>query len=430
MDSGQTANPVEREGRGVFCWALYDWANSAYPTLIQTFVFAAYFTGSVAPNKEVGTAWWGHMLSISALIVALAGPMLGAIADQTGRRKPWMAGFTLLCCLSTAFLWYVEPSPDRVWLALILVGLGTLGVEYASIFYNAMLPQLVSDKRVGRWSGYGWALGYAGGLGCLLLALFGLVEPEWSWLDAQKKEHVRATFVLAAVWFGVFAVPLFFFTPDSPPTGKPFRQAAVDGCRQLWRSIRDVRRYSQVLQFLIARMIYNDGVTTIFVFGGIFAEGAFDMSTRKILYFGIALNVTAGLGAALLARLDDRLGSKPTIILSLVGLILASGAMLSVREEVWFWVFGLVLGIFVGPVQAASRSLMAHLSPPELRNQMFGLYAFSGKATSFLGPLMVAWVIGSTNSLRWGLSTVVLLFLVGLGLLWPVRSSREPARSK
>ena len=426
-DAPEVGEPAAGSKRALICWALYDWANSSFPTLIQTFVFAAYFTEKVARNNTEGTAMWGNMLSLSAILIALGGPVLGAVSDQTGRRKPWLAWFTALCCLSTLLLWFVKPSADYVWLALVLVALGTMGEEYSSIFYNAMLPRLAPKDQIGRWSGWGWALGYAGGLSCLAIALWVFVKPNPSWFgfDRSAAEHVRATFVLTAVWFGVFSLPLLLGVPDTPGDPRRFAQAARAGVAQLWESVQHVRQYAQIVRFLIARMIYTDALSTMFAFGGVFAAGAFNMSTEQVLLFGISLNVTAGLGAAVFAHLDDWIGSKRTIMFSLVGLIGFGAGMLLARHTALFWVCGLGLGIFVGPVQAASRSLLAHLAPEHLRNQMFGLYAFSGKATSFLGPLLVGWGTVWSGSQRLGMSSVIAMLAVGFVLLWPVRSSGE-----
>lgn len=304
--------------------------------------------------------------------------------------------------------------------ALILVGIGTIGVEFAGIFYNAMLPQLAPSDRLGRWSGWGWGLGYAGGLVCLVLAMAGFVNSSNAWFAIERGEfqHVRATFVLVGVWFVAFSLPLFLFTPDSPRTGKPFGQAAREAWRQLKESIRQVRRFRVIVQFLIARMIYADGLATVFAFGGVYAAGTFKMTTEQILLYGIALNLTAGIGSVAFAWVDDRIGPRKTILFSLCGLILFTTLILLAQSPRAFWICGMLLGIFVGPVQAASRSFLSHLAPAGLRNQIFGLYAFSGKATAFLGPLLVGTVTLAAESQRAGMATILLFFATGLVLMW------------
>jgi MFS transporter, UMF1 family len=418
--------------RGLWSWALYDWANSGFSTVIQTFVFAAYFTRQVAVDEAVGTAQWGNMVSAAALVVALGGPVLGAMTDQDGRRKRWIVLLTVVCAIATALLWSVRPAHGFVVRALVLVGVGTAATELASMLYNAMLPELAPADRIGRWSGWGWGLGYAGGLVCLVgaLVLLGPLGRRWG-LDGESAGPVRASFVLVAAWYLVFALPLFVFTHDRPRLAPPPGGALRAGLRQLGQSIRDVRRHALILRFLVARMLYTDGLATLFAFGGVFAAGTFGMTERQVLEFGIALNVTAGLGAAGFAWMDDQLGPKPTIVVALVGLIVAGTGMLVVRPLALFWAFGLALGLFVGPAQAASRTLMAELAPAALRNQMFGLYAFSGKATAFIGPLLVGWVTWWTGSQRAGMGTIIVLLALGLALLaWVPAGRRSPGSSR
>lgn len=404
---------------GLLGWALYDWANSSFPTVITTFVFAAYFTRQVAVDAATGSAQWGNALSISGLFVAFGGPILGGIGDQAGRRKPWILAFTLLCVTATGMLWWVRPVPECALMALVLVVVATIASEFAAIFYNAMLPDLAPPDRLGRWSGWAWGLGYAGGLSCLVLSMLAFVRGEGAWieLDRSAAQHVRVTFLLVAGWYIVFSLPLFLVTPDVPSVNKSLGRAVRDGLRQFMDSVRHVRRYAPIVRFLIARMIYIDGLATVFAFGGVFAAGTFEMTEQQVISFGIALNVTAGLGAVSFAWVDDRIGGKRTILFSLAGLMVATTAMLLARSLVLFWVFGLLLGIFVGPVQAASRSLLARMAPPELCNEMFGLYAFSGKATSFLGPLVVGQLTWLFDSQRIGLSALLLFFAVGFLLM-------------
>jgi UMF1 family MFS transporter len=407
---------------GLFSWALFDWANSSFFAVIQTFVFATYFIQSVAENEVIGSTQWGNIISAAGLVIAITGPFLGAIADQLGRRKPWIFSFSLMCILATAGLWFVEPSNSFLVLALILIFISTVGSESAIIFYNAMLPNLVAPKKMGRWSGWAWGLGYAGGLVCLVVALFVFINVEQPpfGLDTDAAEHVRATFLLVAVWYLLFSIPLFVNTPDEPRTGIGINKAVTKGWKQLKNSISQIRQYKDILRFLIARMIFIDGLATVFAFGGIYAAGTFDMNERDVLIFGIGLNLTAGLGAALFAWIDDLLGSRQTILLSLGGLIITTTSVLIVTTSTWFWVFGLILGIFVGPVQAASRTYMGRIAPEELQNQMFGLFALSGKVTAFLGPLLVGWLTYAAGSQRIGMTVIIALFVVGFVLMLKV----------
>ena len=427
MDSKQS----ETKG-SLFSWALYDWANSAFFAVIQTFVFATYFIQSVAKNDTIGSTQWGNTIGAAGLVVAICAPFIGAVADQMGHRKPWIGWFTALSIAAIGGLWFVAPSQQFVLLALLLVFFGTVGSEFAIIFYNAMLPDLASEERMGRWSGWSWGLGYAGGLACLVVALFVFVDVEHPPFGLEKAaaEHVRATFVLVALWYALFSVPMFLFTSDRPQTGIGLSSAVQSGWKQLKTSIREVRKYKQIVRFLVARMVFIDALATGFAFGGIYAAGTFDLGERDVLLFGIGLNLTAGLGAATFAWLDDQLGSRTTMLISLMGLIVCTSAVLLVQNVLWFWVFGLLLGIFVGPVQAASRTYMGHVAPQDLQNQMFGLMALSGKVTAFLGPLLVGWLTFWADSQRIGMSVIVLLFVIGFGLLYriPEAENVNPAR--
>ncbi len=411
--------PSRTPARGLFAWALYDWANSAFSTVILTFVFAAYFTRRVAPTDAAGSSKWGLAVGSAGIAVAVLGPVLGAVADQKGRRKPWLAGFTYLCVTATALLWFVKPEKSSMVPAMVLVWIAIVGAELAAVFYNAMLPCLAKPERVGRWSGWGWALGYIGGLVCLTLSLFLFVrEGSIFVLGREEAFHVRATFVLVAAWFAVFSIPLFILTPDEPSKKIRMRHAVGKGLCQLGRTLRDVRKYMTIIRFLIARMIYIDGLATMFAFGGVYAAGTFGMNEQQVLLFGITLNVTAGLGAFLFSWVDDWIGSRLTIILSLFGVLLPGTAMLFVETAWAFWVLGLILGAFVGPIQAASRSYLARAAPDNLRNEMFGLYALSGKATAFAGPLAVGGLTALTGSQRAGMSAIMVLLFVGLILAW------------
>jgi UMF1 family MFS transporter len=415
--------------KGLFAWALYDWANSSYFVIIQTFIFAAYFTKTIAENVEIGTAQWGNMISVAGLVIAIGAPVFGAIADQAGRRKPWIAAFTVLCVVACALLWFAEPGIDSLWLALGMGFLATIGAEFAFIFYSAMLPDLVPAEKLGRWSGWGWGMGYAGGLACLLVALFAFVQTDGLWLglDTASSEPVRATFILTAIWYTLFSLPLFLKTPDNPSTKKKISDSVKHGFGQLKSSLREVRKFKNIVKFLFARMFYNDAVVTIFAMGGVYAAGTFDMDESQILMFGIGLNVTAGLGAFGFAWLDDRSGSKFTINASILGLVIPLIALIVVESVTWFIIWGLILGIFVGPIQAASRSFMARLSPPDLTNQMFGLLALSGKVTSFIGPFLVGLLTVQFGSQRLGMSAILIMLLIGFVLMFTVKEKEAPS---
>ncbi len=412
---------------GVAAWCLYDWANSAFPTVITTFIFAAYFTQSVAATPVEGTVLWSRLLMFTGFVVAVISPLLGAIADNTGSRKPWILVFSAFCCLVTLLLWFVEPSSDYVLAAIILYATAAIAYQFAIVFYDSMLPHIASADRIGRISGWGWALGYLGGIACLLGCLWILRggAAEFFGLDEDRAEPVRATSIFVALWFAVFSVPLFLMTRDRAPTGLSLCAATRAGIRQLWGTLRLLDRKAPITRFLIAHMFYNDGLVTLFAFGGIYAAAEFAMEPADILIFGITLNIAAGAGAAGFAWVDDAIGPKRTILLALTGLILSGAGIILARSSVPFWIFATALGFCVGPAQASGRSLMARLSPEHMATEMFGLYALAGKATAFSGPLVMGLIVQWTGSQRAGMASVLVFLALGGLILFTVR---EPER--
>jgi UMF1 family MFS transporter len=411
--------------RAQVAWCLYDWANSAFPTIIVTFVFSTYFATAVAANPVEGAAAWGQAVAGSALLIAVLSPIFGAIADANGRRKPFLFVFSGICIIATACLWLVRPTPADVMLALTLFVIANVAFEVGTVFYNAMLPGLVPPERIGRLSGWGWGLGYAGGLTCLVILLFGFVQadPPPFGLDKAAAEHVRAVAPFSALWFCIFAAPAFLFIPDGKPAGIGLGTAAWRGLAQLAGTIRRARSFRNIGRFLVAQLFYIDGLNTLFAFGGIYAAGTFGMQTEEIMLFGIALNVAAGLGAAAFAWIDDWIGAKRTIQIALLGMMALGVPLLLVDSKAAFWALAVPLGIFFGPAQAASRSLMGRLAPPELRAEMYGMATLSGRITSFLGPATLAWATVVFASQRAGMATVLIFLAVGFAVLWSVKDA-------
>lgn len=417
-------SPPEVTASGRIAWAFYDWANSAFSAVIVTFVFATYFSQGIAVDPVTGTAQWGWAMTVSAILAAVLGPILGAMADATGRRKPWIFTFTWLCVVTTSLLWFAEPNAEWVLYTLVIVVIANLSLELAGVFYNAMLPDLTSTDRLGRLSGWSWGLGYVGGLSCLVIALLALVQTETPLfgLDKETAEHVRATGPLVALWLAIFSLPLFLLTPDRPGKSLSAGRALRDGLARLRTTVTHLKRYRHVAHFLLARMLYIDGLNTLFAFGGIYAAGTFGFELADVITFGILLNITAGLGAFAFAWIDDRLGPKPAILMALTGLFLCGLAAVLVHNTVAFWIIGGLLGIFVGPTQAASRTLMAKLAPPDQQTEMFGLYTLSGKVTAFLGPFILGTVTLWADSQRAGMATILVFFAAGFALLWTLRA--------
>jgi len=410
----------------IVAWCVFDWANSAFPTIIMTFVFGTYFTKSVAINPILGTAQWGDAIAIAGFFIALCSPIFGAIADHEGRRKPWIAFFSILCIIASALLWYTLPTHSDVMWALSWSVLAIIGFEVGMVFYNSMLSDLAPKNYLGRISGWSWGLGYIGGLCSLLIALYFFVDAHGLFLHLNPKtaEQIRINGPFVALWFLLFGWPLFVWTPDRLSTGIGYRKAITQGLKSLYQTLKAVKQHKEVMKFLLARIFYIDGLNTIFAFGGIYAAGTFGMSFSEVIQFGIAMNVAAGLGAATFAWLDDYKGAKLTILISLIIMIFCSTAMLIVHTKLLFWIFGMGLSLCVGPVQAASRSLMIRLSPKKLITEMFGLYAFSGKATAFLGPWALASITLAFNSQRLGMSIVVVFLIAGTLILIRVKEKQ------
>ncbi len=408
-------------------WCSYDWAISAFSAIIVTFVFPIYFSQMVAGPGTAGAEAWGLALGLSGVAVALAAPVAGAIADRTGRLKRWLAVLTLAGALFTLALWFVRPQDSDILRALVLVALAEIALELATVFYNALLPRLAPPGLIGRLSGWGWAAGYAGGLAALVLCLVLLIKPDPppAFLDMRTAEPVRATAVLTALWVLVFSLPLFLLVDEPRRPGLPMGPAISAGLAELTRALRSALRHGVLLRFLIARMLYTDGLNALFAFGGLFAAGRFGFRIDEVLLLGILLNVTGAVGAAAFGWIDDRIGPKPTILIALAGLILLGAVALMVEDKALFWAIAAVLGVFVGPAQSASRSLMVRLTPPGLEAEMFGLFALSGKATAFLAPFAFSMATALAGDIRAGMATILVFLTAGFFVLLPLKAPKR-----
>jgi UMF1 family MFS transporter len=428
--SSKNAPLPTNSNRSIFSWCLYDWANTAFSTVIITFVFGVYFARTIVGDEVEGSAQWSFAIAASGLCIAFLGPLLGAVADNSGARKKWVFWLSMLCIVPCALLWFATPngSSGHILFVLSLVALANIGLELSQVFYNAMLPHVAPVKKLGRVSGWAWALGYLGGLSALAIALFGFIglgemKPFIN-VSTKNFEHIRITGPFIALWFFVFMMPLFIFTKDVEVKALGFWDALSTGLKQLSESARNARKHKNFLRFLIASAIYRDGLVTLFAIGGVYAAGQFGMGFTEILIFAIGLNVTAGLGAFAFAFADDAIGSKPTIVVSLVGLILIGAAILFIADKNLFLILSLGLGIFMGPVQAASRTMISKLCPPEMITQGYGLYAFTGKSISFMGPLAFGVMTSVFGTQQAGMASIVLFWIVGLILLLKVKELR------
>lgn len=415
---------VNVERRAIAAWCVYDWANSAFTTLVVTFVYATYFSQTMTADKVAGTALWSRGIAVSAVLVALMSPLLGAIADRTGRRRRYLLSSTLICVAATAALTFVVPGGRySALLALAVFVVANVAFEAGMVFYNAFLPDIAPPERIGRVSGYGWALGYGGGLACMAVALAVLARdvPLFG-IPTTAGFNIRATNLLVSAWFLLFSLPIFLFVRDRPPpAARRDRRGAIG---DLVATFRHIRRYREAVKFLVARLIYNDGLVTVFAFGGIYAGGTFGMGFREVLVFGIVLNLAAGLGALAFGYIDDLIGGRGTILISLVALSAATLAAVLAPGKAWLWVAAILIGLFIGPNQSASRSLMGRFVPQRHQSEFFGFFAFSGKITSFAGPILLGIVTQVTGSQRAGVATILIFFIVGGALLLSVNEQR------
>jgi len=438
----------------VISWIFFDWAAQPYFTLITTFVFAPYFATNVASDPATGQSLWGFATAGAGLLIAVLSPVLGAIADANGRRKPWIAGFGALLVIGSCLMWIGRPgAPETIVPLLVAYGIATIGVEFATVFNNAMMPTLVPPEKIGRLSGTGWATGYIGGIFSLLLVLgflaanpqtgrtlFG-VTPLFG-LDPISHQGDRITGPLTGIWFVVFVLPMFLLTPDYPAK-RPVREALREGLLELRETLGDLPKHRSMTAFLLANMIYTDGLVSLFAFGGIYAAGTFGWHTLQIGSFGILLAIAGTLGAWLGGKLDDWLGPKPVIAGSMLILLLSIAAILLVDKdsilfvkvappapggalfagaaERAYLVLGFLIGAAGGPLQAASRTLLIRMAPKDRIAQFFGLFALTGKVTSFIGPLLIGAVTAISGSQKIGMAMLVPFFLVGLALLARVR---------
>ncbi len=454
---------AEASHAGQISWAMFDWANQPYFTLITTFIFAPYFASAFVGDATQGQALWGQALGFAGLAIALISPVLGSIADQTGRRKPWLAACSILFCVAAASLWFALPGDGAInpVPVMIAVGAAAVGMEFAVVFNNAMLPSLVSTARIGRLSGVGWGIGYIGGLASLIIMLCLFIAdaqsgltilgiPPMFGLDPAMSEAERFSGPFTALWFAIFVIPLFLFTPDMPATKVGPRDAIVRGVRQLRTTFGHVRRYKNIALYLVARMFYFDGLSAIFAFGGIYASGVFGWDVMTLGMFGIILSIFAAVGAFVGGWLDDLIGSKPTILIALGGLIIATIGAASITHDTVFFVVsvappepggvpfasvgeqlylvvGILIGLSGGPAQAASRTMLARMAPTSMMTEFYGLYALSGKATAFLAPLGVAWATSAYVSQQAGLLVIVVFLVIGFMLFLGVKERREEA---
>ena len=396
----------EKQKKQIISWSLYDFANQPYTTLIITFIYSAFFVNYIAGDEQQGTFLWANAISITAITVAFISPILGAIADNTGYRKSFLVFFTLICCLFTSLLYF--PDKGDVFLALTFVVVSNISFEMGTVFCNSYLNDLSSKKNIGKISGNAWGLGFIGGLLALLISFL--------LFDVNNSSEVKQVNIFVAAWFLIFSLPTFFFLKDSKRQ-KINKKNISSSFSSILQTFKEISKYKIIVRFLIARLFYNDGLITIFALGGIYAIGTLSFSMQEVLVLGIVLNVFAALGSFVFGLIEDRIGVRKVINLSLVILVISTFlAFISpwtIYPKLFFWISGVLLGTMVGPNQSCSRSYMAQIIPEDKKNEFFGFYAFTGKATSFLGPLMFGFLT-KIYSQQIGLLSVLVFFIIGL----------------
>ena len=396
----------EKQKKQIISWSLYDFANQPYTTLIITFIYSAFFVNYIAGDEQQGTFLWANAISITAITVAFISPILGAIADNTGYRKSFLVFFTLICCLFTSLLYF--PDKGDVFLALTFVVISNISFEMGTVFCNSYLNDLSSKKNIGKISGNAWGLGFVGGLLALLVSFL--------LFDVNNSSEVKQVNLFVAAWFLIFSLPTFFFLKDSKRQ-KINKKNISSSFSSILQTFKEISKYKIIVRFLIARLFYNDGLITIFALGGIYAIGTLNFSMEEVLILGIVLNVFAALGSFVFGLIEDRIGVRKVINLSLVILVISTFlAFISpwtIYPKLFFWISGVLLGTMVGPNQSCSRSYMAQIIPEDKKNEFFGFYAFTGKATSFLGPLMFGFLT-KIYSQQIGLLSVLVFFIIGL----------------
>jgi UMF1 family MFS transporter len=424
-----TAAVVAR--RHIVAWSLWDWGSAAFNAVVTTFVFTVYLTGSAFGDEDVVSAQLGWALAIAGFLIAVLAPVTGQRSDTAGRRKFWLGVNTFIVVALSAAMFFVEASPSFLLLGLFLLAAGNVFFEFAGVNYNAMLTQVSTPSTIGKVSGFGWGMGYLGGIVLLLIVYFGFIQPDVGLFGVTSENGiaVRVSMLIAAVWFGLFALPVLLSVPEyTAPAARRqrvgfFRSYVVLGhdIARLWKSSRPT------VYFLIASAVFRDGLAGVFTFGGVLAASVYGFSAGQVIVFAIAANVVAGIATIAVGVLDDRLGPKPVIMTALIGLLVSGSVVFALHDggQLVFWTAGLALTLFVGPAQSASRTFLARLIPAGREGEVFGLYATTGRAVSFLAPTAFAVFVTMFGATYWGILGIMLVLLLGLLLLIPVKAKQE-----
>ena len=420
----------------VISWALWDWATQPFNSVILTFVFTAlYLTTDTFIDPAIAalgedneryqlaisdlSGQYGFALFIAGALIALVAPVMGQRSDSNGRRKLWLAINTAVVVACMALMFFVQAAPSFFVLGVALVAIGSVFAEIANVSYNAMLVQVSTPSTIGKVSGLGWGLGYIGGILALVIVVV-CTQFEWFGMSTDNGLAFRVIALGCAVWTVVFSLPILLNVPEAKPNGTRAKVNIFYSYVVLVKDIARLFRESrQTFWFLVASAVYRDGLAGVFAFGAIIAAVTFRFSSDEVLIFGIAANLVAGVSTIISGRFDDRFGARAVILTSLIGLVVAGTVTFFLHDagKAAFWVFGLLLVVFVGPAQAASRSLLARVTPAGREGEIFGLYATTGRAASFLSPGLWALLISIFGFQYWGILGIVLVLAVGLVLM-------------
>ncbi|MGD9917119.1 MAG: MFS transporter [Paenirhodobacter sp.] len=436
----------------IWGWWFFDWASQPYNTLLITFIFAPFMEDLLGSGTTAQTVW-GYGVGLAGIVIALASPFLGAIADRSGRRMPFIWLFSLMYVLGAWGLWYAEPGNFNLILIMTSFAIGMIGMEFATTFTNAMLPDLAPREQIGKVSGSGWAFGYVGGMLCLIIMLTLLqvnpktghtlvgLPPMFS-LDPATREDTRVVGPLTAVWYAVFMIPFFLWVREPRHPGAiSVPRAAREAWPELRATLKGLPKRRSLFAFLIASMLYRDALNGIYTFGGLYAKGVLDWSIMQIGIFGILGTITGALFAWLGGKADDRFGPMAVIVFNLILLTaVVVGVVFIHRDGVFgiavgpeshlpdiaFYVMGGLIGAGGGALQSASRTMMVRQADPEKITEHFGLYALTGKATAFIAPIAIGVMTQISSDQSIGITPIIVLFVIGLVLLGFVRSKGDP----
>lgn len=428
----EAGGPTDR--KKVWSWAMWDWGTQPFNTVITTFVFAVYITSEDFGPTNQTSLGISISTAITGLLIALLAPVLGQNSDRSGRTVRNLRWQTWVLAGLSAALFFVKPSPEYFVLGVVLLGVGSIISEIAGVNYNSLLDRVATGKDVGRVSGFGWGMGYLGGIVSLLVLYFGFIKPEVGLFGVTGAEglDIRVSMIVCGLWTLLFTIPTFLALHDKPLAERAPRVGVVESYKMLGRSIKRIWRTSpHTIYFLLASALFRDGLAGVFAFGGILAAGTFGFSAGDVIVFGAVANVVAGVSTMLFGLLDDKLGPKRVILISLGALVVLALAIffLHDRGQVVFWTLGMAMTAFVGPAQSASRSFLARLIPEGRSGEVFGLYATTGRVVSFLSPTMFgvtialgALLTGAENAQYWGILGIALVLLAGLLVLIPVKT--------